>query len=116
MDHSMQWLWRDSLGRIVPLCFLVLPVIAGIIAGKRLGRFTSWLLMMFVFQALLVMFIFLNTGLFQPVVFIPGVAILPGIGRYSGVSPGGLVYPLIFILVAIRTSRGRYVNSVGSST
>ena len=40
-------------------------------------------------------------GHFEPLILIPGVGIFPD-GRYlSGVSPGGLVYPPLFLLIAI---------------
>jgi len=87
------------------LLFLILPVSAGVIGSRRFGRIANFFLMMFVFQVGLTTFVLFRAParfqLFQLVLLIPGVGILPGIGRFSGISPGGLVYPLIFAFLAI---------------
>ena len=59
------------------------------------------------YQVGIFVIIAINQGRFVPVVLIPGVAVLPGIGFYSGVSAGGLIPPLVFILTAIMIPRRR---------
>jgi hypothetical protein len=90
---------------ILIVLFLILPISAGIIGSRRFALLANFFLMMVVFQAGLTAFIlFRDPGRFQfeqLALLIPGVGILPGIGRFSGISPGGLIYPLIFALLAI---------------
>jgi hypothetical protein len=47
----------------------------------------------------------IKTGRVDPMLLIPGAGILPKIGHYSGVSAGGLVPPLVFVLVAMFVRR-----------
>jgi hypothetical protein len=92
----------------MPVLFLLLlPTAAGIIASKYLGRLANFLLMMAVFNFALTCNLLINTGHFSPLLMIPGVGIFPHVGRFSGVSPGGLVYPPLFLLIAIVFNRRR---------
>jgi hypothetical protein len=80
-------------------------VLIGIIIGRHFGRWISLIVMLELFQLGIVALVFANTGRVNPIGLIPGVGVLPRIGRYSGVSPGGLIPPLVFILVSIFIKR-----------
>ena len=101
------------------LLFLILPISAGVIGSRRFGRIANFFLMMFVFQVGLTTFVFFRAParfqLIQLALLIPGVGILPRIGRFSGISPGGLVYPLIFALLAIVLNIRRRARVTGAA-
>jgi hypothetical protein len=110
-----QWQLRDYLnGRLDrrPVTFMGLLevwylyiILIGITVGRYFGRWVSLIVMLEMFQVGIVALSFANTGRVNPVGLIPGVGVLPRIGRYSGVSPGGLIPPLVFILVSIFIKR-----------
>jgi hypothetical protein len=89
------------------LLMVGLPAIVGMIGAFRLGRVANFCLMMAVFQLILFVGSFLDTGRLYPLFLLPGAGILPGIGMYSGISIGGLLFPLLFGLVAVSGVRRR---------
>ena len=94
---------------MVELFLLVLPIAGGIIGGRYLGLGVNFLLMMALFNFGLTCIGLMN-GRFEPLMLIPGAGIFPHVGYLSGVSPGGLVYPPLFLLIAVLTKRLRDRN------
>jgi hypothetical protein len=90
-----------------PLFILVLPVAGGIIGSRYLGAIANFIVMMVLFNFGLTVTVLMNSGEFHPLLLIPGVGIFPHVGRFSGVSLGGLVYPPLFLLVAVVCKRRR---------
>jgi hypothetical protein len=85
-------------------------MVLGGLVGRRFGRLIRLCLMIEMFQVGILIMMLIITGRFWPMALIPGVGVLPGIGLYSGVSAGGLVPPLVFVLVAMmvpKRSNGR---------
>jgi hypothetical protein len=68
----------------------IIPAVAGILGGRYLGNIGNACLVIAVFYIGSVLLAFYGTGEFRPVSFLGGVF----------VSPGDLVPPLVFILVA----------------
>lgn len=81
--------------------WLILVIFVGATVGHRYGRLASFAVMIELMQITLFIMALSRTGRIEPMALVPGVGILPGIGRYSGISAGGLIFPLIFILVAM---------------
>ena len=75
---------------IAELLIFVVPVSAGILAGRYLRRLANFCLMIVVFYIGSVMLAFFGSGEFRPLSFLAGIF----------VSAGSLIPPLIFILVA----------------
>jgi hypothetical protein len=86
-----------------------LPIAGGIIGSRYLGILANFLVMMALFNFGLACFGLMITGKFEPLLLIPGVGIFPHVGRFSGVSPGGLIYPPLFLLISVlaRSQRRR---------
>ena len=82
-------------------------ILVGVALARLYGRLVSFLAMIEMYQVGIFVLGWLITGQINFVLLIPGIGVLPRIGRYSGVSAGGLVPPLIFLLVAIVTPRER---------
>src|SRR6267378_8349941 len=89
------------------LLLVLLPIAGGIIGSRYLGRVANFFLMMALFNFGLTCFGLMITGNFQPLMLIPGAGIFPGVGRFSGITPGGLVYPPLFLLIAIFAHKRR---------
>ncbi len=88
------------------LYLFYLSIIAvGVLVGRHFGRLVGFGFMIEMYQVGILMIVLISTGTFRPVLLIPGVGVLPGIGRFSGVSAGGLVPPLVFLLVAMLVSK-----------
>jgi hypothetical protein len=93
---------------MILLLLLFLPIAGGIIGSRYLRLGVNFLLMMAVFNFGLTCIGLMN-GHFEPLMLIPGACIFPHVGRFSGVSPGGLVYPPLFLLIAIIARRLRRI-------
>ena len=87
------------------LAWYVLIITGGVIVGRRFGRLASLAVMIEMDQLGLLFLGAIKTGRVDPILLIPGAGILPKIGYYSGVSAGGLVPPLVFVLVAMFVRR-----------
>ena len=84
---------------------LIIPISGGIIGSRYLGLGVNFLLMMALFNFGLTCIGLMITGHFEPLMLIPGAGIFPHVGYLSGVSPGGLVYPPLFLLIAVLAKR-----------
>ena len=87
------------------LAWYVLIITGGVIVGRRFGRLASLAVMIEMDQLGLLFLGAIKTGRVDPLLLIPGAGILPKIGYYSGMSAGGLVPPLVFVLVAVFVRR-----------
>ena len=92
---------------MVLLLLLFLPIAGGIIGSKYFGLGVNFLLMMALFNFGLTLVGLMITGRFEPLMLIPGAGIFPHVGYLSGVSPGGLVYPPLFLFIAALAKRLR---------
>ena len=92
---------------MVEVFLLVLPIAGGIIGSRYLGLGVNFLLMMALFNFGITCIGLIITGRFEPLLLIPGAGIFPHVGRFPGVSPGGLVYPPLFLLIAVLAKRLR---------
>ncbi|HYR83463.1 MAG TPA: hypothetical protein VE422_05230 [Terriglobia bacterium] len=79
-------------------------IVGGVFIARRFGRLVSVAFMIEIYQVGLLIFGLITTGYLWPALLIPGVGVLPGIGIYSGISAGGLIPPLLFLLVAMLVS------------
>ena len=88
--------------------WLILVIFVGVLISRRFGRLLSFAVMVELIQVAIVIFAAyrgITTSFAAPngspldllVFLIPGFGFLPGIGRYSGLSVGGLVLWLILI-------------------
>lgn len=91
---------------MILVLLLLLPIAGGIIGSRCLGVGLNFLLMMALFNFGLTCITLMN-GHFEPLLLIPGAGIFPHVGYLSGVSPGGLVYPPLFLLIAVLVKRRR---------
>ncbi len=87
------------------LAWYILTITGGVIVGRRYGRLLSVVVMIEMNQLGLLLFVAVKIGHVDPVLLIPGAGILPEIGYYSGVSAGGLIPPLVFVLAAMLVQR-----------
>ena len=87
------------------LAWYILTITGGVIVGRRYGRLLSVVVMIEMNQLGLLLLVAVKIGHVDPVLLIPGAGILPKIGYYSGVSAGGLIPPLVFVLVAMFVQR-----------
>jgi hypothetical protein len=79
----------------------VLPVLAGIIAGKYVGRFANFCVMLAVFQISVFILASVSSGGFRPRLLIPVIFVWPPL------SAGQFIPPLLFVLVSIVVYRVR---------
>jgi len=84
------------------LIIYVLPVLAGIVAGKYVGRLANFCIMLAVFQLGLFILASANSGELRPRFLAPVIFIWPPI------SAGQLIPPLVFVLVALIVYRVRH--------
>src|SRR5215467_3818894 len=77
------------------LIIYVLPVLACVLAGKYVGRFVNFCIMLAVFQIGLFILASTNSGELRPRFLVPVIFIWPPI------SAGQFVPPLLFVVVAI---------------
>ena len=84
------------------LVIYVLPVVAGILAGKYVGRLANFCLMLAVFQVGLFALASVSSGEFRPRFLIPVIFVWPPI------SLGQFIPPLVFVLASIIVYRVRY--------
>jgi hypothetical protein len=92
------------------LLLLFLPIAGGIIGSRYLGVGLNFLLMMALFNFGLTLIGAMITGHFEPLMLIPGAGIFPHVGYFSGVSPAGLIYPPLFLLIAVGCKTRRQLN------
>ena len=88
---------------IPELLVFVLPILAGILAGKYLGRVANFCVMLAVFQVCLFILASVDSGEFRFQLLIPMIFVWPPL------SAGQFIPPLLFILVSIIVYRVRYV-------
>ena len=81
--------------------FFVLPVLAGIIAGKYVSRFVNFCVMLAVFQISVFILASVSSGEFRPRLLIPMIFVWPPI------SAGQFILPLLFVLISIVVHRVR---------
>ena len=79
----------------------VLPVLAGIIAGKYVGRFANFCVMLAVFQISVFLLASVSSGGFRPRLLIPVIFVWPPL------SAGQFIPPLVFAVVSIVAYRVR---------
>jgi hypothetical protein len=79
----------------------VLPVLAGIIAGKYVGRFANFCVMLAVFQISVFILASVSSGGFRPRLLIPVIFVWPPL------SAGQFIPPLVFAVVSIVVYRVR---------
>jgi hypothetical protein len=84
------------------LVIYVLPVLAGILAGRYVGRVANFCTMLAVFQIGLFILASADSGELRPRLLIPVIFLWPPL------SPGQLIPPLLFVLVAIVLYRVRH--------
>jgi hypothetical protein len=87
----------------VDLFFYVLPILAGVVAGKYVGRFANFWIMLAVFQIDVIILLSGNTGMWSPRMFIPVIFWWPPLSR------GQYIPPLVFIAAAIVIYNVRYL-------
>jgi hypothetical protein len=102
----------DAL-QLIAWAWLCLVIWFGVTAGHRYGRLASFFVMQELTQLAIVIFGVLRgivngfdaytRPLDALMMLIPGAGFLPPniMGKYGGLSAGGLIFPLIFILVAL---------------
>ena len=78
-----------------------LPIAAGIVAGRHIGRLANFVLMVGLSLVAVMLLGIATTREFRPWLLIPGILI------WAPLSAGGLIPPLVFILVARRVPRLR---------
>lgn len=86
---------------LLSLLTYAVAIAAGIVAARYVNRLVSFLLMLQVYQIGLFIMVLITNGDFRPMLLLPGIMI------WAPVSPGGLVPPLIFLLVALLAHRRR---------
>jgi len=84
------------------LIIYVPPVLAGVLAGKYVGRLVNFCIMLAVFQVGLFILGSGNSGEFRPFLLIPVIFVWPPL------SAGQFIQPLVFILASIVVYRLRY--------
>ena len=84
------------------LVVYALPLVAGVFAGKYVGRFANFCIMLAVFQVTLFIYASATSGELRPRLLVPIVFVWPPL------SPGQFVPPLLFVLVAIIVYRFRH--------
>lgn len=90
---------------IPEVMIFVLPIMAGIVAGKYVGRFVNFWIMLTVFQIDIMLLAFGSMGQVRPRLLIPVIFLWPPL------SLGQFVPPLVFALVALVVYRLRYARS-----
>jgi len=86
---------------IPELLVFVLPILAGILAGKYLGRVVNFCVMLAVFQVCLFILASVDSGELRFQLLIPMIFLWPPL------SVGQFIPPLLFVLVSIIVYRVR---------
>jgi hypothetical protein len=84
------------------LVIYILPVLAGILAGKYVGRVANFCIMLAVFQVGLFILASASSGELRPRFLLPIIFVWPPL------SAGQFIPPLVFVLASIIIYRVRY--------